>query len=148
MTLKNLPTASFRAMTLFDDFADFFNRHTILANNLEKTNWPQYDIINIDNNKKRINVGLGGANFNKDDLKVSIDKDHIMIKGHKEKKEVEESVNYLYNGLAKRNFELKFPLLPNNDYDITDCTYENGLLSILVEWNAEQNDKFKLIEIK
>ena len=91
---------------------------------LKAASYPPHDIIKIDNKNYRVDVAVAG--FDEDEVSVTLDRDVVKIIG-KHKNDTNE--NYLYKGIAKRDFELLFKLY-NRYQQIDNAILKDGILSI------------------
>ncbi|NOH71487.1 Hsp20 family protein [Vibrio pectenicida] len=88
--------------------------------------YPPYNIEQKDENHYRITMAVAG--FSDQQLELTQKENTLIVKG--ERKE-EESKNYVYQGIAERDFERKFQLA---DYvKVVGASMENGLLHIDLE---------------
>lgn len=85
--------------------------------------YPPYNIEQKDEHNFRITMAVAG--FAEEQLDLTQNENMLIVKG--ERKE-EEGKNYVYQGIAERDFERKFQLA---DYvKVTGASMENGLLHI------------------
>ncbi len=85
--------------------------------------YPPYNIEQKDEHHFRITMAVAG--FAEEQLDLTQNENMLIVKG--ERKE-EEGKNYVYQGIAERDFERKFQLA---DYvKVTGASMENGLLHI------------------
>lgn len=88
--------------------------------------YPPYNIEQKDDNHYRITMAVAG--FAEEQLELTQKENTLIVKG--ERKE-EEGKNYIYQGIAERDFERKFQLA---DYvKVTGASMENGLLHVDLE---------------
>ncbi|GLT20281.1 heat-shock protein Hsp20 [Vibrio zhanjiangensis] len=88
--------------------------------------YPPYNIEQKDENNYRITMAVAG--FAEEQLELTQKENTLIVKG--ERKE-EENKNYVYQGIAERDFERKFQLA---DYvKVIGASMENGLLHIELE---------------
>jgi len=66
------------------------------------------------------------AGFVEDELEIEAEQNVLRVKGTKAK--ADEGKQFLYQGIAERNFERKFQL--GDHVKVTDASIENGLLNI------------------
>lgn len=85
--------------------------------------YPPYNIEQKDEHNYRITMAVAG--FAEEQLDLTQNENLLIVKG--ERKE-EEGKNYVYQGIAERDFERKFQLA---DYvKVVGASMENGLLHI------------------
>lgn len=127
-----------RALIGFDRiFNDFENRHVNST-----TNYPPYNVIKHDDDHFEIEVAVAG--FDKEDISVEVDQDQLRIRGEKIK--AEDAVNYVYRGLAARDFERLFTLADHMEVGEAELT--NGILRVKLTRIVPEALKPRLIAIK
>ncbi len=95
------------------------------ANTAKNTSggYPPYNIEQKDEHNYRITMAVAG--FSEDQLDLTQNENMLIVKGERK---AEEGKNYVYHGIAERDFERKFQLA---DYvKVTGASMENGLLHI------------------
>ncbi|WP_415881564.1 Hsp20 family protein [Neptuniibacter sp. SY11_33] len=102
-----------------------------LANMLDNANrndnqpsFPPYNIELLGENNYRITMAVAG--FEKDELDIQSESGTLTITG--QKKEQTQDRQYLYQGIAARNFERRFQLADH--VKVTKASMENGLLHV------------------
>jgi molecular chaperone IbpA len=86
-------------------------------------NWPPYNIKKIDDDKFVIEMAVAG--FGKSDVEITTKDGVLTVKGEVNP---DTSNNYLYKGIAERNFERNFTLA--DTVVVKNATMFNGLLNI------------------
>lgn len=89
-----------------------------------KNSFPPYNIEVVDENRYKISLALAGYRLS--DLEIEQENNLLRIVGQKGEESVE--ANYLYQGIAKRNFERRFQLADH--VEVTSARFEDGLLHI------------------
>jgi HSP20 family molecular chaperone IbpA len=126
---------------MFNDLIDkFFNEAFDLNNN--KSKYPLTDVF-IDNGIPTIEIAIAG--FSKDDIKIMLEDNTLIIKGEKTEKEEHEDRKYIRKDIAKRSFERAYDLM--FDVDKINAEFDNGILRIILI-PKEVKPKVKEIEIK
>ena len=88
--------------------------------------YPPYNIEQKDDNHYRITMAVAG--FAEDQLDITQNENMLIVKGERSS---EEGKNYVYQGIAERDFERKFQLA---DYvKVIGASMENGLLHVDLE---------------
>lgn len=88
--------------------------------------YPPYNIELTGDNSYRITMAVAG--FGQDDLTIEAKENTLTVKGEQVTKEEDEDREFLFRGIAGRNFERRFQLA---DYvEVRDASMENGLLHI------------------
>ncbi|WGW00393.1 Hsp20 family protein [Vibrio sp. YMD68] len=98
------------------------------ANNTKSTQggYPPYNIEQQDENNYRITMAVAG--FSEEQIDITQKENMLIVRGERKP---EEGKNYVYQGIAERDFERKFQLA---DYvKVNGATMENGLLHVDLE---------------
>ncbi|MGR5178604.1 Hsp20 family protein [Vibrio parahaemolyticus] len=102
--------------------------------------YPPYNIEHQDENHFRITMAVAG--FAEDQLDLTQKENMLIVKGERK---AEEGKNYVYQGIAERDFERKFQLA---DYvKVVGASMENGLLHIDLEREIPEAMQPRKIEI-
>ena len=88
------------------------------------SNYPPYNIIEINNVESRLEVALAG--FKKDELKVFTEFGKIYVEGSKEKHEDDRT--FRHRGVAARSFSRVWSL--SDDTEIRGVEFTDGLLVV------------------
>lgn len=146
MNLKIMPTFD----TMFKDFDKFyvgfddqFNRLAKLHDDLTKNipNYPPYNIKKTDENTYVIEVAVAG--FSKSEIEVEFVDDKLVVRGNA--KDDAQATDYLFKGIATRNFTRTFAL--NDQIEIKGADLINGMLKIALERIIPEHKKPKKIEV-
>src|SRR5437868_12251356 len=111
----------FRSSVGFDRFNDLFE--TALRNEPGST-YPPYNVEKHADDQYRIVIAAAG--FQEDDLELQVEKGVLTVSGAK--READENVAYLYQGIAQRAFKLSFRLADHIESKAAGLS--NGLLSV------------------
>ena len=112
----------FRNSIGFDRFFNLLD--SAMNTDHSKAGYPPYNIEVIEENNYAITLAVAG--FAEDELDIQVNNNQLIV--HGQKASGEEAPNYLYQGIAERDFERKFNLA---DYiEVTDAKLTNGLLTI------------------
>jgi molecular chaperone IbpA len=127
----------------FVGFDDQLNRmakfHDDFAKNIP--NYPPYNIKKTDENKYVIEMAVAG--FAKNEIEIEFDQDKLIVKGNAS--EDKEAKEWLYQGIAARNFTRTFAL--NDQVEINGAELLNGMLKIALERIIPDSKKPKKIDI-
>ncbi len=104
--------------------------------------YPPYNVELVNENQYRIAIAVAG--FAGPELDITAHDNLLTIKGAHGDESTER--NYLYQGIAERNFERKFQLAEH--IQIKGANLENGLLYIDLERVVPETLKPRRIEIK
>ena len=88
------------------------------------SNYPPYNIIEINNVESRLEVALAG--FKKDELKVFTEFGKLHVEGTKEKQEDDRT--FRHRGVAARDFTRVWSL--SDDTEIRGVEFRDGLLVV------------------
>jgi len=107
---------------------------------IQNKTYPPHNVIKIDEHNWL--VELAAAGFSRDDLTVELHENTLTIRGQKAE---QEDRQYLYRGLAMRNFEKSLYL--QDHIKIKRAEYKEGLLFIYLEHELPESKKPKQITI-
>ena len=128
----------FRSSVGFDRFNDLFE--TALRNE-PGSSYPPYNVEKHGDDQYRIVVAAAG--FQEEDKDLQFEKGVLTISGGK--RDTDESVTFLHQGIAQRAFKLSFRLADH--IEIKDAALRNGLLSIDLLRVVPEEAKAKRIPI-
>jgi molecular chaperone IbpA len=132
-------TPLFRSTIGFDRFA------RLIDEAMQETAAPNYPPCNIEvvgENDYRITLAVAG--FAEDEISVEAVEDLLTVEGHK--KETGKPANYLYRGIAARDFVRKFQLADH--VKVVGAGLDNGLLWIDLAREVPEAMKPRKIAIK
>lgn len=117
----------------FDDFStrDLFDwtdkNFAALSSNLPSVNLKESDT--------NIEVELAAPGMKREDFKVEIDNDVLMISSEKEeeKEEVRKKDNYIRKEFNYQSFSRTFTLPDTIDENKIEATYKDGILHVIIE---------------
>lgn len=128
----------FRSSVGFDRFNDLFE--SALRNEPGST-YPPYNVEKHAEDHYRIVIAAAG--FQEDDLELQVEKGVLTISGGK--RDANEDVTYLYQGIAQRAFKLSFRLADH--IEVKAAGLRNGLLSIDLLRVVPEEEKARVIPI-
>ena len=128
-----------RALIGFDQLFDTFESR--FANQLSN-NYPPYNIEKVAENLYAIVVAVAG--FAKEEVTVEVEGDQLTIRGEKAVS-ADPQPEYLYRGLAFRDFERRFTLADH--MEVVKAEVKNGLLLIQLERKVPEALKVRKIDI-
>lgn len=134
----------YRTTVGFDRIADLLDSAT--KNSTRHSTYPPYNIEVEDEDNYAITIAVAG--FTQPELSIETENGVLTVSGRKEpagdeKGRVER--NYLYQGIANRNFERKFQLAEH--VEVSQAHLENGLLQVKLFRRIPEAMKPKHIEI-
>ena len=106
----------------FERFVDDFFSDPMTSG--AQTGYPPYNIAKKSNGVYEIILAAAGCQ--KDDINISLEKGTLTIKG--EIKESDSSVEYLYKGIAERNFIRSFKLA--EFVEVESAEFKDGILRV------------------
>jgi molecular chaperone IbpA len=128
-----------RALIGFDTMFDSMERR--FANQVSN-NYPPHNIIKTGENTYEIQVAVTG--FKKSEIAVTVENNVLVIKGESMTTEY-QAEQYLYRGLATRDFAREFPLAEH--IEVIGAEIENGMLIVKLVRNIPESAKPKVIDI-
>ena len=128
-----------RALIGFDTMFDTMERR--FANQVSN-NYPPHNIIKTGENTYEIQVAVTG--FKKSEIAVTVENNVLVIKGESMTTEY-QAEQYLYRGLATRDFAREFPLAEH--IEVIGAEIENGMLIVKLVRNIPESAKPKVIDI-
>jgi molecular chaperone IbpA len=134
-------TPLFRSTVGFDRLMrmleDDFPRHA------NTNSYPPYNIERISDDQYHIEMAVAGFGMN--DIDITVEGNRLTITGSKEKSDKKDGENYLYRGIATRNFTQEFKLADH--IEVEDAALDNGMLSIKLVRNIPEEKKPRKIAI-
>lgn len=115
----------YRTAIGFDHLASLLD-NTLRADPKQST-YPPYNIELTGKDKYRITMALAG--FDRGDLSIEVEGATLSIAGRKT--DEDDDKQYLYRGIAARNFERQFQLADH--IQVRGASFKNGLLHIELE---------------
>lgn len=91
-----------RSSVGFDHLFDLLDAASRMA---PADSWPPYDIMRVGDNRYRIVMSVAG--FTQDEINITHEQQQLTISG---RKAGDEDAEYLYRGIAGRDFERRFQL--------------------------------------
>lgn len=133
--------------TIFKDLAKFSvgfeptARILDQVRNIPNPNYPPYNLEQITDSTLRLSLALAG--FRSEELDISVQEKTLTISGNQK---TDSTRNFLFKGIAERNFTRTFYLDPT--IHITGADFQDGILTIDFEQIIPESQKPKKIEIK
>lgn len=138
-SIANLEALS-RALIGFDTMFNSMNRK--YANTPAANNYPPHNVIKTADNEYAIQVAVTG--FQKSEIQVSVEDEILFVRGENNVVEYDET-QYIYRGLATRDFVKEFPLAEH--IEVAGAEIENGMLTVRLVRNIPESAKPKVIDI-
>lgn len=127
-----------RALIGFDSMFNTLERRYA---NSPQTNYPPYNVARIDENHYNIEMAVTG--FEKSEIEVTIEANELTVRGERTSNDTDPE--YLYRGLALRNFERSFTLAEH--MKVLTAEIKNGILLIQIEREIPDELKPRVIDI-
>ena len=108
----------------------------------DNQSYPPHNLIKESDTEFRIELALAG--FLKKEVKVVQEEQRLTISGNNSEEEGNE--NILHKGIASRAFTKTFDLAEN--IEVTEATFENGMVIIKLRQDIPEDKMPKLIEFK
>lgn len=102
--------------------------------------YPPYNIKKVDENKYVIEIAVAG--FGKQDIELVLEEGVLTVKGNIKS---DETIDYLFKGIADRPFTRQFTLA--DTVEIKNADLINGMLKIWLERFIPESKRPKKIEI-
>jgi molecular chaperone IbpA len=128
-----------RALIGFDTMFDTMERR--FANSLSN-NYPPHNILKTGENTYEIQIAVTG--FEKNEISVTVENNVLVIKGESQTTDY-PAEQYLYRGLATRDFAREFPLAEH--IEVSGAEIKNGMLIVKLVRNIPESAKPKVIDI-
>lgn len=127
-------------------FKDVFNPYLLDTPNtslslFEKSAYPRLDIRD---EPDRIVVEVETPGLNKEDIKVEVDNDVLIVRGEKRKDVEEKKGNYIRRELKHSSFSRQVCTLNENcETDKIDASFKNGILEIVIPKKKVEEKKIQ-----
>jgi len=124
----------------------FFKDIEEVTKNVAKNvpSYPPYNIKQVSKNKYVIEMAVAG--FAKSDIEITLEGNKLVIKGAAKEDELKEEENFLFKGIANRNFTRSFTIA--DKIEIGQAEMVNGMLRVWLENLVQTQDTIKKIAIK
>ncbi len=129
--------------------ADLFQKELRELNVLSSASakYPPYNVKQLDDQLYAIEVALAGHSM--DNIQVKTENGYLFITSKKDSNLSDHSVEdekYLYRGIARRDFSLKFKIYEN--FTVENAEFKDGMLLVFLKHTVPDYLKPKFIEIK
>jgi len=92
--------------------------------------------------KIRIKADMPGVD--KQNIKVKVEKNNVIISAEKEHEEEKKEENYYYKERSSRHYYRSIPLPTEVDSKNTKATFKNGTLEIVLKKKEEPGEEIKI----
>ena len=136
---KNRPASS---IINFDElFDELFAHRPNVAN---KSFMPA---VNISESEKGYHLDMAIPSFNKEEVKIKVEKNLLTISGEKKEESTDETKKVKRKEFSYKSFSRSFTLPENTELDKVEAKYENGILNINIAKKEVQKEN-NAIEVK
>jgi len=129
-----------RALIGFDTLFDNLERRYATST---AANYPPYNVSRLGENNYEIEMAVTG--FDKSEINVTVEQNELTVRGERTDKVTDSEIEYLYRGLALRNFERTFTLAEH--MKVTGAEIKNGVLKIKIEREIPEALKPRIIDV-
>lgn len=137
-------------LSFFDkDFGRFFvgfdehiNQIQRLHNDINKSNYPPYNIRKTSESLYSIELAVAG--FSQEQIDIEVEGGKLHIRGNIDTTEGED--NFIHRGIAARAFTRTFII--KEDIKVTGAELKNGMLTVILEHVIPEEKKPKKIAIR
>lgn len=124
-------------------FDKIFDRFKDLQSQAAKViTYPPYNIKKTGDNTYVVEMAVAG--FSRQDVEIVLEENTLKITGNINQADPSDEQNYIFKGIANRNFTRSFTLA--DTVEINNAEMVNGMLRIFLE-NIVQRKKTKTIDI-
>lgn len=135
-------TPLYRSTIGFDRLATIFDAMNAPGAS-GKTSYPPYNVERLDDTRYQISMAVAG--FAEDELDIEQTGTNLVVRGVATSATQNDERQYLYRGIAARNFERRFQLADN--VKVIDAALDKGLLHIALEREIPEAEKPRKIGI-
>jgi molecular chaperone IbpA len=125
----------------FDRLLSTLNEVDEIFNTKKPSTYPPYNIVKFDDDNYQIQIAVAG--FSKDDIDIETKNHQLMVNGSIRLEET--NAEYLYHGLASRDFSHSFKL--SDTVFVKSADIVNGVLKINLENILPEEKKPRKIPI-
>ncbi|WP_455209990.1 Hsp20 family protein [Kaarinaea lacus] len=130
----------YRTAIGFDHLASLLD--ATIQSDQKRPTYPPYNIELTGEDQYRITMAIAG--FAQSDLSIEVEGNTLTVVG--QKPEEDEGKQYLYRGIAARNFERQFQLADH--IKVTGASFKNGMLHVELEREIPEALKPRKITIQ
>ena len=103
-------------------------------------NQPPYNLVKETDTRYRLELAIAG--FTKDDVEVTTESNKLTVEG---KQKDADTAEYVYRGLASRDFTRTWTL--SDDVEVDEVDFTNGLLTVRLNKIIPDHQKRKVYKI-
>lgn len=136
-------TPLYRSTIGFDRLASIFDAMNTPEKSGKAQSYPPYNVERLDDTHYQISMAVAG--FAEAELDIEQVGTNLTVRGVNAPETDESDRQYLYRGIAARNFERRFQLADN--VRVTGAALDKGLLHIALEREIPEAEKPRKIDI-
>ncbi len=104
--------------------------------------------VNVKETENGYDIEIAAPGFEKDELKVAVDKSTLTISSTREEKSIKKDLNYLKKEFGKNSFNRSFELPENSETEKIEASHKNGILFIKIPKKAIIQIPVQEVEVK
>lgn len=108
----------------------------------------KYPSVNVAESEKSFHVDFAVPGFNKEDFKISVEKDVLTVSGEHKAESLDETKKYSRKEFSYSSFKRSFTLPENVDANQINANYKDGVLTLDVAKKEEVKPIVKEIAVK
>jgi HSP20 family protein len=126
---------------------DFFNVENMFPRDLWNPTGQPLPAVNISEDDKNYLVEVMAPGFKKEDFKVNVEDDALIISAEAKNETTEQNKRYSRREYSYNSFTRSFRLPENAKSDTVDATYKDGVLKLNIPKTNTEAKKGKEIKI-
>jgi HSP20 family protein len=126
---------------------DFFNVENMFPRDLWNPTGQSLPAVNISEDDKNYLVEVMAPGFKKEDFKVNVEDDALIISAEAKNETTEQNKRYSRREYSYNSFTRSFRLPENAKSDTVDATYKDGVLKLNIPKTNTEAKKGKEIKI-
>lgn len=130
----------------FRDMDEFFGDDDIFS--LVPRSSLKEPSIDLYETEKDVVAEFSVPGFDPNDIEISVEKDHIRVKGSVEEKEEKKEKGYWRKEIRKGSFDRTLHLPAEVNEDKVDATYDSGMLKVVMPKLEKKKSKGKNVKIR
>ena len=132
--MNRLPEINRTFHRIGDRFGEFIDKDHFMGRTPFQDNWMAPDkkvaSANIKSTKKEYILEVGLPGYAREDIKIEIDKELLLVKATKESKGDVQETNFLRQEFCHDSMFRSFHLRPDIDVENITAVFDNGLLTL------------------
>jgi HSP20 family protein len=129
----------------FDDFFDF---DPFFRRSVGEASGFKFPAVNIAENEREFEIQMAVPGFKKEDMKIRVEKDVLMIEAETKMEKEEEQKNYTRKEYSHQSFSRQFKLPDGVKEDAIEARFADGILSMKLPKSETQAVVSKEVSIR